>query len=171
MLTLLLTLLAAEATPPKPPPPPPQAAVSTEALAPFSEMTLALETRDIPRYQAAWHPVGWSRNLVGPDGLSGEAAAGQAKSEGWNLRPDPGTLAKHEEGEAWVVRCDVVLPDGKVVDAVFAAIGRHEGAHVVVGAGENLGRVNALAGRIARGERLAPAPPPPAAPPRGGGSR
>lgn len=166
MLALLLTLLVAEAGPPPPPPPPPPAApaapaADAAALAPIAEMRAAVEDRDIARYQAAWLPKGWSSNLVGGSGLSGEAAAGQAKADGWVFRADPATLARHTEADVWVVRCDVVTLEeaGKVLDSVFAAIARHDGRYVVYGAGEDLEQVTALAGRIAAGGKLAPPPP------------
>ncbi|TNE86338.1 MAG: hypothetical protein EP330_21590 [Deltaproteobacteria bacterium] len=163
MIALWLALQAVAAPPPAPPGPPPAAPAPAPQLAPFHEMAEAIASRDIPRFKAAWHPEGWDHNLVGGSGLSGEAVAGQAKSEGWRLVPDPDTLAKHTEGPAWIVRAGVVAGDGRQVDAVHAVLVSHGGRWVVLGAGENPEQVMALADRAVHGKPFAPPPkgPPP----------
>lgn len=137
---------------------PPTEAPAAEApqLKPFTELAEATAARDIPRFQAAWHPEGWGANLVGGSGLSGAGVAKQVKSEGWKLVPDPATLAPHADGGAWVVRCAVVLPDGRTVDAVHAVVVAHGDGFAILGAGESADEAFALADRAATGKPLAP---------------
>lgn len=154
MIVLLIALFA-PATAADPAPEPTAHEEAAVPLTPFDEMKAAFAERDMARFEAAWHPKGWSTNLVGSSGLSGQGMAGQIKREGWMLRPDESTLAKHTAADVYVVRCDVVKDD-KAIDSVYAALGQHEGKWVVVGAGENLEEVNALAERLAEGKPLAP---------------
>ena len=159
MLTLLVALLTAQATPPAPQAAAPAAATAeAPMLSPFAEMRQALQDRDLPRFKAAFHPKAWDENFVGSSGLSGDSLSSQAKSDGWVLRPDPATLAQHAGAPVWVVRCDIVTledPDN-VIDSVYAVVTTRKKGHVVLGTGEDLEQVNALALRAATGEELAP---------------
>lgn len=123
----------------------------------FVDLEVALKAADEPGFKRRWHPLGYTKNLVGGSGLAGRQVYSQGTKKGWALRPEMKTLRGVTRGEPWILRCDVWSWDKrKAVDSVWAVVATHDGVGKVIGAGEVLDEVEALARRWADKKPLEP---------------
>lgn len=124
----------------------------------LSKLEEAHRTQNKAAAQAAWHPEGWSTNLVGGSGLRGEAAFKQGSREGWYLKPNMDELTNiGRSGKAWFMPCDIwSIKKKQAMDQVVAVVAFHKDKWVVLGAGESRKEVEALAKRWDEGKALKP---------------
>ena len=118
----------------------------------FSDMEKALKGKDEALFKKQWHPEGFEKNLVGGSGLSGAEIYQEGSAEGWYLKPD---LSKTTNtGKASIVFCDVwSFEKNKSLDQVYVLVANKEEKPLVVGGGEDLNEVKALAERFAKNGR------------------
>jgi hypothetical protein len=126
----------------------------------FVDLEVALKAASEPAFKRRWHPLGYAKNLVGGSGLAGHQVFTQGSTKHWALRPEMKTLRGVTRGEPWILRCDVWSWDQRrPVDSVWALVATHEGVGKVIGAGEVLADVEALAHRWADNKPLEPPKP------------
>lgn len=121
----------------------------------FDRMEQALRNKDENAFKAEWHPEGYGKNLVGGSGLSGSSVFRQGSREGWYMKADFSKLSKMEDVS--IVPCGIwSWEKNKSMDEVTAAVVGHGGKLVVLGAGEDIEQVRALAKRFLSKAPLAP---------------
>ena len=109
----------------------------TPPIALFERMKTAIEAGDEALFKAQWHAEGFESNLTGSSGLAGRDVFEQGSRKKWILKPD---LAKAVDG---IVPCEIwAWEKAKAVDRVHILVVKD----LVLGGGENLDEVRALAG-------------------------
>lgn len=122
----------------------------------FDNMKKAIETKDEALFKAQWHAEGFEKNLVGGSGLAGSAVFGQGSRKKWYLKADPKKAVAVGE-TASIVPCDVwAWEKEKAVDQVHILAVKEKDAWLVLGGGEKLDQVRALAERWLKKEPLPP---------------
>jgi hypothetical protein len=128
---------------------------------PIEAMEKAIKARDQAQFKAQWVPAGYEANLVGGSGLPGREVYGQATGEGWFLKADVARLHQDGRDGAYLVPCLIwSWEKGRAVDEVWVLPIWDEATKrwLVLGAGEELDEVVALARRYLSKQPLAPAP-------------
>lgn len=122
----------------------------------FADMEKGIREKDEDLFKKHWHTNGYSKNLVGNSGLSGERVFEQGSRKKWFLKPD---LSKTEKIEkVTIVPTEIYAWEReKKVDEVYLAIAENDGSLKVLGGGENLDEVKDLAERFNKGKSLSAA--------------
>jgi hypothetical protein len=108
-------------------------------------------------FKKGWYPESYTKNLVGGSGLAGEQVYRQGTRKHWYLKPDLKKLRTTGRGSPFLVPCDIwSWKQSKAVDHVWAALIWQGKAWVILGAGEKLAQVEALARRYQEKKPLAP---------------
>jgi hypothetical protein len=129
----------------------------------FATLEAALRAGDEAAFKAGWHPDGYTENLVGGSGVSGERVFKQGSHKQWYLKPNMSMLKSPGRCGPWIVPADIwSWRDERAVDHVDVSLIWHDGAWLILGAGEEPAEVEALARRLEAGQ---PLPPPPKEPP------
>ena len=115
----------------------------------FDKMQEALRKQQEPAFAKQWHPLGYQTNLVGGSGLPGRRVYRQGSRKQWFLRPDFKKLRSAGRGDTpWIVPCKVwSWKKQRAVDKVWAVLVYHHKRFVMLGGGERLEQVTALARR------------------------
>lgn len=122
----------------------------------FSEMESAMRNADEARFREQWLPAGYSRNLVGSSGLSGERLFSQGSRKKWYPKPDLGSV--ESVGKVEIVFAELYnWEQDRKVDEVYFVIAKEGDGLKIVGGGEDEKQVRGLAERFNRGESLGPA--------------
>jgi hypothetical protein len=123
----------------------------------FQRLEKAIRDAQEPPFKQGWHPDGYAKNLVGGSGLPGASVFRQGSRKQWYLRPDLKALRTTGRGAPYLVPCDIwSWKQNRRVDHVWAALIWHGKAWVILGAGEKLEEVEALARRYQEKKPLAP---------------
>ena len=123
----------------------------------FASLEKGIREASEALFKAGWHPEGYTRNFVGGSGLAGFKVYNQGTRKHWFLRPDLKALKTVGRGAPFIVPCDIwSWEKNKAVDHVWAALIWHGKAWVILGAGEKLAEVEALAKRYQEKKPLAP---------------
>jgi len=130
------------------------AVLAQEAL--FENMREAIEGKDEALFKAQWHAEGVGKNLVGGSGLAGTEVFSQGVRKKWYLKPDLAKAVAVAE-TASIVPCEVwQWEKEKAVDQVHILAVKEAPGWVVLGGGEKIDQVRALAGRWLKKEPLPP---------------
>ncbi|HEX7898740.1 MAG TPA: hypothetical protein VF950_13335 [Planctomycetota bacterium] len=122
----------------------------------FENMKKAIETKEEALFKAQWHADGFEKNLVGGSGLAGKEVFGQGSRKKWYLKPDLAKAVAVAE-TASIVPCDVwAWEKAKAVDQVHILAVKDKDAWIVLGGGEKIEQVRALADRWLKKEPLPP---------------
>ena len=122
----------------------------------FENMKKAIEAKDEALFKAQWHAQGFEKNLTGGSGLAGTEVFSQGARKKWYLKPDPAKAVAVAE-TASIVPCEVwAWEKAKAVDQVHILVVKADAGWVVLGGGEKLDQVRALAGRWLKKEPLPP---------------
>jgi hypothetical protein len=129
--------------------------LAQEAL--FDDMKKAIQGKDDALFKAQWHAEGFEKNLTGGSGLAGSSVFSQGVRKGWYLKPDHAKAVALADGAASIVPCEVwQWEKEKAVDKVHILAVKTDKAWVVLGGGEKLDQVRALAERWLKKEPLPP---------------
>ncbi len=122
----------------------------------FAQLEKGLREANEPLFKSGWHAEGYANNLVGGSGLAGYKVYKQGTRKKWYLKPDFSKMQTTGRGAPFLVSCDVwSWEKGKAVDHVWAAL-IWDKQWVILGAGEKLPEVEALARRWQEKKPLAP---------------
>ncbi|MFZ5784814.1 MAG: hypothetical protein ACOY3Y_00095 [Acidobacteriota bacterium] len=122
----------------------------------FQSLEKAIRDAQEPPFKKGWHPEGYAKNLVGGSGLPGAAVFKQGTRKQWYLKPDLKAFKTTGRGAPYLVPCDIwSWKQSKAVDHVWAALIYQGRAWVILGAGEKLEEVEALAKRYQAKKPLA----------------
>jgi hypothetical protein len=122
----------------------------------FASLEKGLREAREPLFKSGWLPESYATNLVGGSGLPGSSVYRQGTRKKWYLKPDLDALQTTGRGAPFIVPCDIwAWEKGKAVDKVHAALIYKKG-WIILGAGEKLAQVQALAKRWQEKKPLAP---------------
>jgi hypothetical protein len=123
----------------------------------FQRLESAIRDAREAEFKKGWHPEGYAKNLVGGSGLPGQSVFKQGSRKQWYLKPDLKALKTTGRGAPYLVSCEIwSWKQSKAVDHVWAALIWYGKAWVILGAGEKLAQVEALARRYQEKKPLAP---------------
>lgn len=129
-----------------------------KALAPvFEAMEKGIREKDEKPFKDQWMPEGFEKNLVGGSGVAGSGVFKQGSRKKWFLKPDLAKAKSLADGRAVIVPCDVwAWEKEKAVDHVDMLLVKGEKGYFVLGGGEKIKQVEALADRWLKKEPLEP---------------
>jgi hypothetical protein len=123
----------------------------------FADLEKGLRAAREPLFKSGWLPESYTANLVGGSGLPGSAVYRQGTRKKWYLKPDLDALQTTGRGAPFIVPCDIwAWEKGKALDRVHAALIYNGKTWIILGAGEKLAQVQALARRWQEKKPLAP---------------
>lgn len=119
----------------------------------FADMENAIKNENENLFKKHWHSEGYSENLVGGSGLSGERVFEQGSRKKWFPKADLGKTEK--VGKVTIVPAEIYAWErDKKVDEVYFAIAEDNGGLKILGGGEDLDEVKDLADRFNEGKSL-----------------
>lgn len=123
----------------------------------FASLEKGIREAQEALFKQGWHPDGYAKNLVGGSGLPGASVYRQGTRKQWYLKADLKALKTTGRGAPYLVPCDIwSWAKDKAVDHVWAALIWQGKAWVILGAGEKLAEVEALARRFQEKKPLDP---------------
>lgn len=121
----------------------------------FADLENGIRKTDEDLFKKHWTAEGYNQNLVGKSGLSGARIYEQGSRKKWFLKPDYSKTIK--QGNVEIFFCEVYAWEkSKAVDEMYLAIADTNGNPKVLGGGEDLSEVRALADRFNAGNSLSP---------------
>jgi hypothetical protein len=71
----------------------------------FKALSTALKNNNEESFKHLWHTESYTRNLVGPDGMSGDAVFTQAVNGSFTLIPELNDVEELEDPDAYIIGC------------------------------------------------------------------
>lgn len=122
----------------------------------FADLENGIRKTDEELFKKHWTPEGYNQSLVGKSGMQGSRVYEQGSQKKWFLKPDYAKTVK--QGNVEIFQCEVYAwEQSKKVDEIYLAVAVSKNEPRVLGGGEDLSEVKALADRFNAEQPLAAA--------------